>query len=81
MSFFRTNDGAEVDLILEVENEIWAVEIKSSSQPTLNRLRGLRSFMKDHQCVRAICACLTPRPYMDSGIEFLNWQEFCKQLG
>jgi len=80
ISFFRTSDGAEVDLILELRGEIWAVEIKSSSEPSLADVRGLRSFMKDHKYQRAICACQTPRPYTAEGVEFLPWQQFISQL-
>lgn len=80
LSFFRTSDGAEVDLILEINQEIWAIEIKSSSSPRLADLRGLRSFMKDHPYKRAICVCQTPRPYLNENIEFLPWQIFLTQL-
>ena len=81
MSFFRTSDGAEVDLILEFgRDEVWAVEIKSSSQPQLNSLRGLRSFIKDHKVSKAICACKSMRPYKDQEIDFLPWQDFLAQL-
>lgn len=37
-SFYRTAGGAEIDLILELpNNEIWAIEIKRGSAPTLER--------------------------------------------
>jgi len=80
MSFYRTTDGAEVDLILEFGQDIWAVEIKASSRPQLSDIRGLRSFIKDHKTVKAICVCQTIRPFIDGGIEFLPWQDFMKLL-
>ena len=81
ISFFRTSDGAEVDIILEFgNNEIWAIEIKSSPAPTLAEIRGLRSFIKDHKFSRAICICQTPRKFETEKIEFLPWQEFLKEL-
>lgn len=80
MSFFRTTDGAEVDLILELNKEVWAIEIKSSSEPSLSSLRGLRSFIADHKYTRALCVCLTPRNFVAGGIEFLPWQGFMRQL-
>jgi predicted AAA+ superfamily ATPase len=78
--FFRTSDGAEVDLILEFDKKIWAVEIKAGASPSLTDIRGLRSFMSDHVYHRAICACQANRPYSAAGIDFLPWQEFFRQF-
>lgn len=80
MSFFRTTDGAEVDCILERGEKIWAVEIKSQVSPGGESLRGLRGFLKDHPCERAICVCQTPRAYRWGSIEFLPWREFFREL-
>ncbi|MFH1386490.1 MAG: ATP-binding protein [bacterium] len=80
LSFFRTSDGAEVDIILELDKEVWAVEIKSSAEPAAAEIRGLKSFKKDHRVDRSICVCQTPRPFTSEGIEFLNWQAFLKQF-
>ncbi len=43
-STYRTESGAEVDLILEKDRVLWAIEIKASSHIGSNDLRGLRSF-------------------------------------
>ncbi|MEW5759067.1 MAG: AAA family ATPase [Candidatus Omnitrophota bacterium] len=81
LSFFRTKDGAEVDLILELENSItWAIEIKSSNEPVLSEVRGLRSFISDHNYAKAFCICLTPRKFTKEGIEFIPWGEFMQLL-
>ena len=40
--FFRTSDGRELDLILDVGPERWAFEIKLSSQPEPHDLARLR---------------------------------------
>lgn len=80
LSFFRTSDGAEVDFILEQGEGLWAVEVKASAAPRLSDIRGLRSFMRDHQCRRYICVCLTPRAYSDGGVEFLPYQEYLEQI-
>ncbi len=76
ISFFRTTDGAEVDIILEISNEIWALEIKSSADPPPSELGGLRIFMEDHPYNRAICICQADRKYIRNTIEFYPWQEF-----
>ena len=65
--YWRTQDGAEVDLILEIKGKVLAFEIKSS--PKINRrdVSGLISFLSDH-------------PYVENGyiiypgreIQFIN---------
>ena len=80
LSFFRTSDGAEVDLILDLDKKIWAIEIKSSGEPSPAEIRGLKSFMSDHKYDRAICLCRTPRRYVSGDIEFLPWQEIFDEL-
>lgn len=80
LSFFRTSDGAEVDLLLEFPDKLWAVEIKASGAPRLSDIRGLRSFIKDHKAQRAACVCLSPRKFIADGIEFIPWMEFLQQI-
>lgn len=41
---YRTEHGAEVDFIVEKDDEIWAVELKASSNIGKGDLSGLRSF-------------------------------------
>ena len=38
---FRTSDAKEIDLILEVAGELWAIEVKLTSQPTIHDLQRL----------------------------------------
>ena len=76
LSFFRTGDGTEVDLIIEIGQEVWAIEIKSGTAPSSRELHGLRSFLNDHHVARAFCVCRAPRPYANGGIEFIPWRDF-----
>jgi predicted AAA+ superfamily ATPase len=80
MAFFRTSDGAEVDLVLEFADQVWAIEIKSSSKPSSSDLGGLKSFIKDHKFKRALCVCQTPRPFKADNIEFVPWKAFLDEL-
>ncbi len=80
LSFFRTADGAEVDLILEICGKVWAVEIKSAGKPSSSDLRGLKSFISDHKYSKAICVCNTPRKYAIGDILCMPWQEFIEML-
>lgn len=35
--FYRTSAGAEIDLVLDIEDQRWAIEIKRTSAPKLTR--------------------------------------------
>lgn len=75
-SFYRTNAGAEVDLIIETPDcEIFAVEIKANTKPDLSELKGLRSFAELVPGAKLICASLATKRYEDKGILILPWQE------
>jgi predicted AAA+ superfamily ATPase len=50
-SFYRTSNGAEIDLVLEKGNERMAVEFKASSAPRVER--GFRNAMDDLGISRA----------------------------
>jgi len=75
-SFYRTENKAEVDLIIEKPNgKIYAIEIKSSVSPSPAHLRGLKSFQEI--CPKAIlcCACLTSKSYKMEDITIYPWKE------
>lgn len=44
ISSYRIENSAEVDLVLEMENETWAIELKASENVGKSDLRGLKSF-------------------------------------
>lgn len=46
ISTFRTPDGAEVDFILEIEGDLFAIEVKHSKNIGSSDLRGLTNFKK-----------------------------------
>ncbi len=48
--YYRTSAGAEVDLILEGEFGLLPIEIKYSQTVSLRELRGLKDFIKEHNC-------------------------------
>jgi predicted AAA+ superfamily ATPase len=70
ISFYRTNDGKEVDFILEKENKLIAIEVKHAENITERDLSGIRELQqaigKDFHC--GIVLCNTPRviPYDDN---------------
>jgi uncharacterized protein len=46
LNFWRTNNGAEVDFIIEYGRKLYPIEIKTSAQINSTELRGLESFME-----------------------------------
>jgi len=82
VSSYRTEHGAEVDFILEFENEVFAIEVKAS--PTVRNvdLRGLKSFAeyygKKHHPVVLYLGSLRKKIQK---IDVLPWQTFLKEIG
>jgi predicted AAA+ superfamily ATPase len=76
LSFYRTKDGAEVDLIVETPaGKVFAIEIKSSHAPDSAHLKGLKSFRQDFPKAALYCVAPVPRVRIVNGITILPWQE------
>jgi len=71
---WRTSHGAEVDLVVEAVDDLWAIEIKSSHRVKLADLRGLKSFMGDHPDAKPICVSTCDTPYMAGEIPVIPWR-------
>ena len=71
---WRSSHGAEVDLVLEKENALFAIEIKSGPMVRAADLRGLQSFVEDYAQARPICISNADRPYMAGDIPVIPWQ-------
>ncbi|MBP9708601.1 MAG: DUF4143 domain-containing protein, partial [Oligoflexales bacterium] len=82
LSSYRTEHGAEVDLIVEQpDGKIWAIELKSSANVGKSDLTGLKSFSKfigkKH---RSIVAYLGQKPQLIEDVEILPWQTCLKEM-
>ena len=76
LSFYRTSAGAEVDIIIETpEKTRFAVEIKASTNPSMSKLKGLKSFYSIDPKAKLICASLVTKQYKHHNILFVPWQE------
>lgn len=76
-SFYRTESGAEVDLIVETpEGRTIAVEIKAKDDVSSTDLRGLRSFAEVRPKTRLVCLGLASYPRKIGEIVILPWQQF-----
>ncbi len=82
ISSYRTEHGAEVDFIVELRNQTWAIEAKASRNVGKSDLRGLRAFAafhgKQHQ---ALVLHLGAEPRRIDGIDVLPWQQGLLAMG
>ena len=71
-SFYRTSNGAEVDLVLEFRSgATWVIEVKRSSAPSVSK--GFYTAATDLGAVRQLLVAPVAQPYpMKGGIEVMN---------
>ena len=71
-SFYRTNNGAEVDLVLTFRNQhVWAIEIKRSSAPSVSR--GFYQAASDVGASRKLLVAPVAQTYpLKEGIEVVD---------
>ena len=81
MFHFRTRSGAEVDYILEVGRELWAIEVKAARRVDRIDFRGLSSFAdRALKPVRKIVVYLGARRQQLEKTEVIPLEEFLAQL-
>jgi len=76
LSYYRTERGAEVDLIIETPaGAVIAVEIKSAENPIIRHAGGLNSFRQLVPSAHCLLACRADRPrsLSDTDITVLPW--------
>ena len=74
MYHWRSSHGAEVDMIIESADKLWAVEIKSSPTARSGDLSGLKSFMKDHPNAIPLCVSTCDQPYIAGSVPVIPWK-------
>jgi predicted AAA+ superfamily ATPase len=79
--FWRTNTGAEVDLLIERHGKVrLAVEIKAKKRIATADLSGLRSFAANHPRVPLIAVGLNPQEYRLQNVDVLPYTRFFERL-
>ena len=82
ISSYRTEHGAEVDFVVEIGREVWALELKASRNVPQAALRGLRAFAdfygKRH---RPLVLYMGGEPRRIAGIDVMPWQPALKAMG
>jgi len=82
--YWRTNHGAEVDVLVCMGNRImYALEIKSSQNIAKENLSGVKSFMSDNPEVPVyVLGHKQNRRLLPNDITVINWDEFIlEELG
>ncbi len=79
--YWRTNHGAEVDLLIcQGRRILCAVEIKSSSTITGTELRGMKSFLESHPGTPCyVVGIKQPRRQFSQRITILSWNTFLEE--
>lgn len=79
--YWRTNHGAEVDLLIEKYGRILAaIEIKSISKIGSTHLSGLKSFQNNNPGIACYVVCNSQHEYMIDDVTVLPWRNFIKLL-
>jgi len=79
--FWRTNNGAEVDLLVELDGTLaYAVEFRSRQAVGGSNLSGLRSFHAEHPAVPCLLVCTAPEPFRLDFAEVLPWRRYLERL-
>lgn len=76
LSYFMSNDGAEIDLILSRPGsaEIF-IEIKSADRVDASMLSNMRRFLKDDLHAKGYCLSRVPTALDIDGIRVLPWKQ------
>lgn len=82
ISSYRTDHGAEVDFIIELDNKLTALEVKASGNIGKSDLRGFKSFADSYgKKHTAMIAYLGQVPKVIQGIRVLPWQRLLQEIG
>jgi predicted AAA+ superfamily ATPase len=76
VGFWRTVDGAEVDLVLQTPTEIIPIEVKWTTRPTPHDARHLELFMKHFPKAKrgyVVCRCREVRQ-LSENIQAIPWE-------
>ncbi len=73
--YWRDKKGREVDLVIEENGGVTAVEIKATSRPGDSDFAGLAAFRKEEKCDRAFLVCQVDRPQRFEHGTAIPWRQ------
>lgn len=80
-SYIRTKDDVEIDLLIErSRKELWAIEIRSSKNVSLERLTATRTLAADLKVDRFIIVSREEIPRRVDEVEILPWRQVIQEL-
>lgn len=78
--FWRSHDGLEVDLIIQIKGKLFPIEIKLTSTPTLQHFAPINKFKeiagKDAAKEGVLVCRATQKKFLSQNNIILPWQEF-----
>lgn len=77
LTFWRTQDGKEVDFIL---GDDCAIEVKAHEMPDRRHIKGLLAIAEEGEFKHRILVCTAPEPRILGGVEILPVKEFLERL-
>ncbi len=80
VSHFRTKHDAEVDFVFEIDNELWAIEVKSGSDPTSFRASGMKALSQRARIARKIVVFQGSKKLQRDDLEFIPFLDFAHSL-
>jgi len=81
LSYLRTKDGAEIDLILSKPGKpTCLLELKSKERCTSDDTRALHHFISEFRGARAMLLCNERSPRKEGKVEVWPWREGLQQL-
>ena len=81
LSFWRTKDDEEVDLVLTKSgNPVVACEIKSASHITALALKGIRAFQAEHPKVECLVVAPVDRSFDLEGVPVLSVHDYLQRI-
>ena len=79
--YFRTRHGAEVDFVLDVDGELWGIEVKAGRNIEAGALHGFASLSeRTRKLSRQLVVFLGPRRQRMGKVEILPLQVFLGEL-
>lgn len=79
-SYFKTERGAEIDIVASKGKQALAIEIKSALDPDITAIRRLARLSKAIGDCQAHILCRTSRPSLIEGVRIMPWQQGVKAL-
>lgn len=79
---YRPRSGDEVDFIINLDNKIYAVEVKNSDQIKTEEVQGLVQFKKDFPKVEGLFVFhMKEKEFHLGPVHILSWQKGLKKMG